>query len=510
MEKKEKILSISVLCVFALYIICSILINTKGLYLFFESDMYADLVLSKYIWNQKTLFPDGWVFGNQYYVISTPVLMALLNGIFDNAFVSLKVATAIMMVLIFISYYWMLRPFAKKISIYVGLLLIIASLIGCEIGKQLEGQIFYLGASYYSSYLITLLLTCGCYLRIANNINNSKYMILLTALLSFACGMQSLRQTVVMVLPLIICSVIINNRKSIKYSLLILVVNIFGIVTIKTINPQNVSIYGSSEIVNPKEWTSRVLGCLDSLKKITGIRWILKGNPIGLFGILLVFIVIIVVYNSFKERKDYQLFPAIILFIFGILGVCAACTFTNTNIRYIYLFPWYALVAISGTQLIEIIINRKLNDIVLFSSISIFIFLSLCNLYVSYGNEIHDSIINKETVEKEVGEYIITNNYKYVYGEWVKLGKFMPYMNDEVLGGSWIGEPFQIIGYLNPLDIYNEDNNNKAVYLLYDEEVESALKSAQKRDIQLNKIVEFNNGEIQLFVSNKQLMYFKK
>lgn len=511
-KKIENVLCTLFILVFVMYVISIIIINTKGLHLFFDSDMYADLVLSKYMWEQKTLFPDGWVFGNQYYIVSTPVLMALLNGVFNNAFISLRVATFIMMILIFVSFIWMVKPFANKLSICVGLLMIVASQIGCEIGKQLEGQLFYLGASYYAIYLITLLIVGGCFIRLINNIKCSKCIHLISLLLSFGCGMQSLRQTAIMVLPLLICCFLYKKKNALYYSFSMLFSNIVGVILIKIINPKNVVTYGGSSITKPSEWLSRLSNCIDSLKKISGLRWLFKGNPVGLVSLLFICIVIISAVVAIVNRKvDFNKLPSLILlFSLGILITIAACIFTSTNIRYVYLFVWFPLVSICATYLLNITSIKENTYLLVIISFSI-ILSSVFNLYMSYGAEIFDSFKDKETLEKQIGKYVNGCECKYVYGSWARLGNTMSYIDDDIIGGSFYSdEPFTIVNYLNPQNIYSENDNKSAIYILFDYEIEKAYSFADNKGIILNKLIEFNNGEVQLFTADKQLMHFDK
>ena len=158
----DKLLSIVFITVIILYLFSFIIINFKGLFIFFDSDMYADLVLSKYIMNQKSFFPSGWVFGNQYCVVQTPMLSAILQYIGINSTLSMKISTFIMTLLIVGSFVWMLKPYVSRTSVLCGIMILFSSIIGCEIGKQIEGQLFYLGFSYYSCYLICMFLVFGC------------------------------------------------------------------------------------------------------------------------------------------------------------------------------------------------------------------------------------------------------------------------------------------------------------------------------------------------------------
>ena len=75
---------------------------------FYCTDMYSDILYSVRAWETKSLFPDGWVFGNQLYVISTPVLASLVYGIMGDPAVAMAIATILMTLGIFFSYLWMM------------------------------------------------------------------------------------------------------------------------------------------------------------------------------------------------------------------------------------------------------------------------------------------------------------------------------------------------------------------------------------------------------------------
>ena len=79
--KKEELLTgltIGViLCFFAVFAV----INFKCFARFCEPDMYADTLVARLMWEGKTLFPFAYVFGNQLYVIATPVVSALFYGL---------------------------------------------------------------------------------------------------------------------------------------------------------------------------------------------------------------------------------------------------------------------------------------------------------------------------------------------------------------------------------------------------------------------------------------------
>ena len=60
---------------------------------FYNFDMYSDQLYARLVSEEGTVFPSDWVFGNQYYVIATPVLAGLLNTLIHNSFISPKDST---------------------------------------------------------------------------------------------------------------------------------------------------------------------------------------------------------------------------------------------------------------------------------------------------------------------------------------------------------------------------------------------------------------------------------
>ena len=100
--------SLAICCMFAFLSVYT-LINMRTLAQFCNSDVYADMQVARRMWEQKTLFPEGWAFGNQFYVVATPVLAALFYGITGNINLAMGLATEMMTILIFLSLGWLLR-----------------------------------------------------------------------------------------------------------------------------------------------------------------------------------------------------------------------------------------------------------------------------------------------------------------------------------------------------------------------------------------------------------------
>lgn len=500
-KNKSNILSIIFELVIVLYVIAFFIINFFGMDLIYDTDMYEDTLIAKMMWEQKSLFPDGWVFGNQYFVIATPVLSAMLYGITSNMNLSMKLATTLYSIFIMFCFIWAIYPIGKKETIMCGLMLMLSSIIGPKIGHQFVGQLFYLGVSYYSSYIVNVLLICGCLYRIKQNEHVSRAVYMLSMFVSFACGMQSLRQTIVIILPLLIYSVIDRKKEIIHFSIFTAIANIMGVLLIKLINPANVTIYGDISLLSIDNFFNKAFNCAYSVYQITGLRWLGKGYIIGVFALLLLFIVVVSIISSLSLKNGLN--SIIILLSLSMLSIVGVCLVTNVGIQERFLFTWYPLVAFCCS----FIVSKSYSKPLLKQTLTIALIIgSVFNLYYSYNEEISNSIMHNSSSEKDAVDWIIDNDYKYVYGKWLSMGKYMYYANGKVIGGAY-DDLFHVVGYLNPQGIYSEENNKEAVYLIYSNKVEQCLNEARLRGESLNKIAEFGDGLIQLYTCEKQLMY---
>ena len=111
------------LCLAAFFAVFA-LVNFVYLPRVIDGDIYADMVLAREIWRQKTLFPDNWIYGNQYYTVATPVVAALFYGLTGSMNLSMALATTLMSALIVWSFCWMLRPFVPSRAVRLSALLL--------------------------------------------------------------------------------------------------------------------------------------------------------------------------------------------------------------------------------------------------------------------------------------------------------------------------------------------------------------------------------------------------
>ena len=116
-------------------------INFFGFEQFATCDVYADTLYAMEAWKSKSIFPEGWVFGNQFYVASTPVLCALLYGITGKINLSMILATTMMTALLILTLTWMLRPITTRLQRVAAVAIFLGGMVTCDATFSLEGQL---------------------------------------------------------------------------------------------------------------------------------------------------------------------------------------------------------------------------------------------------------------------------------------------------------------------------------------------------------------------------------
>ena len=165
-KKEEYFLTVFWILILCIYGIAIAFINFSQNPQLYCTDMYSDMLYAIEVWHQKTIFPDGWVFGNQLYAVATPVLAALMFGITKNPCIAMGIASSIMGVGVIASFGWMLKPIFPKLherlAVVVAFMTVIL-LCGNAIHDVNGWQLFFTLCSYYSCYAITVFLAFGCF-----------------------------------------------------------------------------------------------------------------------------------------------------------------------------------------------------------------------------------------------------------------------------------------------------------------------------------------------------------
>lgn len=274
---------------------------------------------------QKTLFPNGFVFGNQFYVVATPVLSALLYLFIKDSFFSLATVSCLMMFFSILSFLYCFDYKAnKKTTIYGLFCLVGGAIVGSGACSYINGlQVFYTMASYYSCYLIGMLLTFGVYLRLKKDEHCNKIWTFIVLAYNFALNMHSLRQMLVCCIPILcfeaaslffpfikgenIAKILKNNRKTIIFVMLVMISAIGGIILINCLDVSSAPIVENIKFeFKPNEIYLNVKETVFEFGSYTGIFYYQKGMkylPLTLFALFLIVIVLTALFMMIKKRK---------------------------------------------------------------------------------------------------------------------------------------------------------------------------------------------------------------
>lgn len=512
-SRTEKLLTLLVIAVIAAFFAVFSFINFCGFAVCASPDMYEDTLVAKLMWENKTLFPDSYIFGNQFYVAATPVLAALFYGLTGSVNTGMALATTLMSVLIFLSFIWMLRPAVKNtLCLLAGFLALCACVFSPGLIGEDRGQLFFVMCSYYACYLITLFFVFGDYLRARNGGNVRGASLALSLFLSFAMGMQSLRQTCIMVLPLLAFEALClfagflrekrfpsGEKMPLFRVCLYAAANAAGLLFIKLLDIPHETIY------TEPPYASRLAAVWHAIRSVTGFDTVLNTkNP--LFALMFVFWAAVLLFAAylvlFRFRKGNRALNILwLLCLISIAAVIAASLLTSVTIRDIYLFIYFPLLALS----LIIVFCRfgARGKTVLVTALCL---LSICNLHLSYKDSVEHILSFDSSPGREICEYALENGYEYVYGQDVSAPLVAVWSDGKLIAGVWEKEVvFKRVPYINVSDIYTLDDYEKALFVFIDEELPQAKIETEGNGAVLTEVGRF--GTYIVCTSSKQLMY---
>ena len=418
-------------------------------------------------------------------------------------------ATELMTLLIFLSLFWMLRSFADdKLSFLVCCLVLLASNISPDGPYALNVLLFFTQASFYACYLITLFIIFGDYVRSFHSEKIRWAPWVLSLALCFATGMQSLRQTVVMVLPIIACECFLALRRVLQHkkpwdrsnlgsavrALSYGFANIAGKITMDHLDVPNDSIYGQMRIVPPEEWIGRLSLSGDPLCQIIGLDYVLPGGAGILFTLsVLLWIGLViaaaVLWLGRIHRQETDLELCWLLCLVGMFGVILSTVVLEIILRGIYLFTWYPLLGLSVVYLLS-----KLSQKFRTGLITVICLLSLGSLFECYAPKAERFLFQQDTAASLMCRWAMENGYEYVYGDyWGTAPQIAVYAEGKVEAGSWHTTENMFIAekFNTPQDIYGAEENVKAIYVFTAADEQCGLDTAQAQGVTLEKVAEF-------------------
>lgn len=518
--KREKIFSVVLTVLLLGFVGMVFYINFSINPEYYDGDIYNDINYAKEAWKAKSLFPKDWIFGNQTYVVATPVLAALFYGITGNGFTAMAIASCIMTVLTLLTYDWMTRTLFSYNERTAGFLFMIGFLLlKAHVATSQQGiQAFFTMASYYACYLINAFIVYGCYVRIRQGKFTGKHIVLavIGAALSFGTGMQSLRQTAVMALPLVACEVLLiiiysakDKRFAISYSTLfsaiVFIANIAGLVAMRFIEINQNSIYGTTAFVSSfKDFFRKLFLNMESVALTFGLDALeLRVRLVASIPFLLIILIgfILCVKDYIKNKCNEQgRFVLVMLLTLGCVSVFAAGVLTDVVNRALYYFMIYPLLAVCVSYIIVKI--EKKRDI-LFSVVAVFAAGMIIFRTAGAVEEIKAGK-DKNSTAHQIANYMLDNGYDTIYSVFGLSGVMDGAENVVVASGDKIhlvqfknvdsSKPMKPVEYLCVKDGYKQRDNSKSLYLLRDHELPKVKKIAEKYDVTMTEKARFGDG----------------
>ena len=496
----------------ALFFLVFTILNFRYLAVLSDGDIYSDMLVAREMWRQKTLFPSNWVFGNQYYVIATPVIAALFYGITGHMNLSMALATTAMGFLQLLCLAWLIRPVApRRDHRLCALLLFMAAPMGFAILKQPQGQLFFVLASYYACYTITLFFVLGDYIRSHSDPKRRRPLSLaVSLLLCFATGMQSLRQTCVMILPMLALAAFSilwrllekepllpkeqwqSNIRMILYT----AANLAGCLFIRILHIPSSGIYMKTEQASDSI-SIRLRALWVALRGISGMDAAQFESPKLFFLLFFLFQILLIVTAALlflQQLRKKNVGTIGFLWLFcavSICGVLLAGLLVEINIRNIYLFVWYLWVPLSLLMLLDTqngnstqeenrgvgqcdamqtvrtdFFSGHMGKLICSSLAVVACFLSLGNLIFSYGTSLKAAKETDTSAQMAFLEDAEAAGVKYVYGDWKFAPGYVTLSDGALTGGFWGNTPLYVNEWINLQDIYTEEDNQYALYLV--------------------------------------------
>ena len=473
----------------------------------YTTDMYTDIMVAVEMWEEKTLFPSNWVFGNQLYVFATPVLSALIYGITGNAFRSMGAAAFLMGVLVLASFFWMLGGIFPKIRerlFAIAAFLTVVILFADAFYRVNGWQLLFTMCAFYACYAIAAFLALGCYLR--SEEKPTPVMAGLACLLSFAMGIQSLRQTAVMVLPMLGMEAWrmvsrarhgepLGNRGTVLV-FAISAANVLGLVSARFLRVNQYTIFGKMELVPLRQIPK---AAVDSAKN----AWLLFSSETVYWHqaalVLVVLAALVLVWRAGKPERRKLL----ALLALSVLTIWAIDTVTTMEVRDIYYFMLFPLVAYLLTNIYA--------DHSRAARVLAFLVLGAAFLG-SFTREVKpalDRVRDREwEASYEIQEDLLDKGFTTVYSSWNGCEKIAIASFGKLQAGFWNTneDPFVPAPYLCDPAIYTV-RPEEVAYVFYGEDAQEAgRKRAEEKQVEMTLVAYYPRESVYIYTAPVNLM----
>ena len=501
------------ICIIFFGSIC--LINFSAVPSFFDADMYCDYRYAMEAWEYRSIFPKEWVFGNQLNAVSTPVLAAVLYELTENMNFSMAMACVIMAIMVVVSYDWMIKTAVKeKESRLMSIVLLISVVLYC--GNTVYGNqgwtLLFTMCSYYSGYSITAFLAFGLYIRGLSG--SEKYLVIFligVCVLSFATGIQSIRQTAIMILPMLAAEFFrmifsYNRWRENKKPLLIVTAitasNVLGLCYVRMSEINQNQIFGEIKLTSFGALNQAVRDCIYMIFDLLGTD---HQEAIVVLALLCLVCFVALIYILKTSRQERNIAIVAVSFLLGasVLVIAAIDVFTTMYVRpryYFMLYPYISfLIACAYDHRNQKIRWCVLSFVVAFCSLACI--RELPKACISAVN-------HREEACYEISTYLMENGYTTVYAEWGHGQDVAVASNAKIEVGYWYTEesPFEKVTHLCSLDIYNADPECCVYLFVGEDDAEIGERLAESIGVPLQLLRAFPESDTYLYTAESNLM----
>ena len=476
--------------------------------IYFSTDMYTDMRYAVQAWEEKSIFPAGWVFGNQLYAVATPVLAAIFYGICGSMNLSMGLASTVMGILVAISFCYLLRAFIPRIGAQLlALTLFMAATLvfGGPVHEVGGWQLFFTMSSFYACYAIAAFLAFGCYIR-GKWEKKQLFPLILCVFLSFGTGTQSLRQTLIMALPIacveLLCILFRLWQKKeffterTRIAAVILVSNLFGVITAKLLNIPQVEIFGEITVTG---FETPLLSLQQSFANAFTLVGLGNKPPALILGVMGIFGLLYLAYRLRESAESGSL--CLLLLTVSLMGVLVLDAFTTMYIRNIYYFLLYPLLGAVGA--------------VLYSHFGKWLRYGACLLLVVFllsGAEdklqpVFEPVSSPDRYDAVVA-YLEEQGIATVYSGWNRGETVGIASDDRIRCGFWDSPntPFVPVKYLCDPAVFEATPESCAYLFLNSAEANTAIQAARKKGVELKLLKHFTDTSIYIYIAEVNLM----
>ena len=498
---KNRILTALWLSILCVYWVGIIRINFSRNPLFYCADMYTDMMFSAAAWQEQSIFPPEWVFGNQYYAVATPVLAALILGLTDDPCIAMGIAATGMGLGVVLSFLWMLGPIFPRLHqrlAAAALFMTVVLWCGDAVYTVNGWQLFFTMCAYYACYAITAFLSFGCFLRRHRPLSPGFCLImLLTCALSFGTGIQSLRQTAITVIPIVLAAGWetadrIRQGKPVSRKTLLLtgaltMSNLAGVLYAEAVSAPKHEIFGSLSLSPAPDMVSS----LGNILGLFGDGWILGLAAIAAACFFLV-------CGQRKRCKDSFL-TCLFLCMAGTAVIFAIDSFTTMQVRSIYYFLLLPMAAV-----IFVYCCPRSN------SVSGVLAVGILLLSLSSGRHSLQAlpVWQENHPLQAVSDCLEKNRISVVFTQWNLGGKIAIASDFRVRVGFWdaADDVFESVEYLCDPAVFNADPTDCAYIVSGAQNLALARDRAEARHAEILVLEHFPELDLYIFTSDQQLM----